>query len=295
MTSILPVAIMSFDRPDYLEAVLQSVVRQTYSGPRELKYFLFQDGVVGRTDGKSYGQSTAVDECVKVFKAYFPQSEVHSAVYNLGVAANFDRAERYSFEYMKASAAIFLEDDMILQPHYLSLISRMLDMAEEYQYIGMVSAYGASNDISLEDQCRLKGELCLMNEHNWAFAITRACWEKRDLIVKEYLQIMDDIEYRDRKSVHPEIEAMLRRYGRGGKGYLSSQDSIKNMACEVLGFHRVSTFTNNARYIGRKGLHMTTERFFQRGYHRTVLFPEDHGPFRVPSESELIALRAKVA
>lgn len=36
---------------------------------------------------------------------------------------------------------------------------------------------------------------------------------------------------------------------------------------------------------------MAEQRFFRHGYHRTVLYPERHGGFRVPAAEELLAMR----
>jgi hypothetical protein len=294
MTATLPIALMSFDRPDYLEAVIQTALRQLGHGGRRPIWFLFQDGAVGRRTGKPYADATATAESVRIFRSYIPDGEVFATNWNLGVAANFDRAERFMFVENAFDVAVFLEDDMLLQPHYMEVLVELLEMAKANPYIGMVSAYGARHDMPLAEQQARRTELCLMNEHNWAFGITRDCWVRRNAIVRGYLELLDGVEYRDRKAVHGTIEEMQRRLGRGGVGYLSSQDSIKNMACEVLDMHRVSTHTNNARYIGRKGLHMTAERFFKRGYHRTVLYPDPHGGFRVPSATELVAMRTWV-
>lgn len=288
---ILPIGIMSFDRPDYLETVLQTVVRQLGYGGWTPRFFLFQDGSQDEKSGTAYADPDQIRESVAVFKRYLPEGNVVLAPFNLGVAHNFDRAERLFFVDHAYEAAVFLEDDMPLQPHYMEVLTELIDMAVAHPHIGLVSAYGLSKDMPIAEQRAKSQTLCLMNEHNWAFGITRQCWQARNKVVTQYLEIIDGLSYRDRKEKHPEINDMLRSLGRGGKGYLSSQDSIKNMACEVLGIHRVSTHTNNARYIGRKGLHMTEERFFSLGYHRTVLYNEPHGGFEVPSPEYLRMLR----
>lgn len=291
MSATLPIALLSFDRPDYLEAVIQTVLRQVGHGGRRPAYFLFQDGAIGRGSGKAYADPAATAACERVFRSYIPDGEVFATSWNLGVAANFDRAERFLFLDNAFDVAVFLEDDMLLQPHYMEVLTELLEGAKANPHIGMVTAYGARHDLPLAEQHARRTELCLMGEHNWAFGVTRDCWLRRNAVVKGYLDLLDGIEYRDRKAVHPQIHELQRRLGRGGAGYLTSQDSIKNMACEVLDIHRVSTHTSNARYIGRKGLHMTEERFFKLGYHRTVLYPERHGGFRMPSAEELVAMR----
>lgn len=284
----LPVALMSFDRPDHLQAVAQTVLRQRVGGAIEYDYFLFQDGWRHRATGREKCDIEANRRCIDVFKAYFPEGVVVADDDNYGVAHNFDRAERALFCDHDYDAAIFLEDDMLLQPHYFEVLEELIDFALEKDYVGMVSAYGHKVDTPLAEQRRRRREICAMNEHNWGFALTRAFWRRRDPIVRPYLDMIADIDYRDRSEKKDEIQAWQVSYGRGGAGYLSSQDSVKNMASEVLGCLRLSTFTNNAVYIGKAGEHMSSDRFFERGYHRTVLYPEPHSGFERPSWEELM-------
>jgi hypothetical protein len=126
-----------------------------------------------------------------------------------------------------------------------------------------------------------------MDEHNWAFGITRNAWAARDKVLQSYLNLVSDIDYRTRGTRGAALKALQRGFGRGGKGYLTSQDSMKNLACEVLGLHRINTFTNNARYIGKTGEHSNEQKFYGRGYTRTVLYDRPHTDFDVPSPEAL--------
>jgi hypothetical protein len=287
----LPVVVMSFDRYDYLEGVLQSLLRQSLTREVRLEPMLFQDGANVPGSDDRVADPVALTRSVATFRRYFPSAPVFETPENLGVAKNFDRAERYVFVTKRHPFALFLEDDMLLAPHYVDAILRMLELAHEVDYIGMVSGYGYKPNTPLSVQRANRHELCLMNEHNWAFALMRGAWLRREEIVSEYLQIIGDVPYRDRQQKRDEIEAFYARYGKSGKGYMSSQDSVKNMALEVLGIHRVSTWTNNARYIGRRGLHMTADRFQRRGYDQTVMYPDPVDYFRLPTKAELSAQR----
>ncbi len=287
----LPVAVMSFDRPEYLEGVLQTLARQQLPGDVRVEPMLFQDGAIVPGSDVRVADPDAIDRSVKTFSSYFPSAAVFTTAENLGVAKNFDRAERYLFLTRKFPFALFLEDDMLLSPFYIDVIVRLLQMADACDYIGMVTAYGLHPSTPLAVQRERRRELCLMNEHSWAFGLTRKCWLKRDEIVSEYLRIIEDVPYRERSRKRDEIQKLLTSLGKGGRGYLSSQDSVKNMAMEIHGIHRVSTWTNNARYIGRRGLHMTPERFARRGYDRTIMYLEPLDEIRLPSKSELDAQR----
>lgn len=283
----VPVAVMAFDRPAYLARVLQSIARQRPSGRLKPRYFLFQDGAVSPRTGAKFADPAAVAASAAVFRRYLPQGVVVDVAHNLGVAMNFDRAERLLFDEMGYEFAIFLEDDMVLQDYYFDILGELMELCAAREDVGMVSAYGFQLDMPLEEQRRRSRELCLMNEHNWAFGLTARCWRARDRVIAPYLDLVRDIDYRDRGCRKNEILAFQQSLGRIGVGYLSSQDSIKNMACEILGIWRLNTITNNALYIGRKGEHMNEEKFMRRGYARTVLFDAPHGGFEPPDVETL--------
>lgn len=288
----VPVAVMAFDRPAYLARVLQSVVRQADPSRFRPKFFLFQDGAVSPRTGTSFADPAAIAASIEVFKRYIPQGVVFESSCNLGVAFNFDRAERLFFEELNYDFAIFLEDDMLLQSFYFELMGELMEICSTRDDIGMVSAYGLRLDMPLAEQRQRSRELCLMNEHNWAFGLTGRCWRDRDAVIAPYLDLIRDIDYRDRSKRKNEILAFQHSLGRTGAGYLSSQDSIKNLASEALGYWRLSTVTNNALYIGRKGEHMNDQKFMDRGYAKTVLFDAPHGGFEVPDIETLRRLAA---
>ena len=288
----VPIAVMAFDRPDYLARVLQSVRAQDPPAAFTPRFVLFQDAAVSARSGEALADPRRIAESVAVFRRYMPDGEVMESAHNLGVAMNFDRAERKLFLECDYEFAIFLEDDMILQPQYFNVMGALMRIALSRPDIGMVSGYGLRSDTPLPEQRRRRRELCLMNEHNWAFGLTAACWRARDAVIGPYLALLRDVDYRRRAELRDEIMAFQRALGRLGRGYHSSQDSIKNLACEVLGYWRLSTVTNNALYIGRKGEHMNKEKFMRRGYARTVLFDAPHGRFEPPSIETLRRLAA---
>ncbi|MBY6243599.1 glycosyltransferase family 2 protein, partial [Methylosinus sp. Sm6] len=142
MTLRMPIAIMSFDRPQYLQAVLQSLARQHWPATLEPQFFLFQDSAKSGRTGAALGDEDAAAASVRVFQRYFPDGVVVQAEHNLGVARNFDRAERVFFEDLRAEAAVFLEDDMVLSRYYFAAMAELAEIALRRPEIGMFSAYG---------------------------------------------------------------------------------------------------------------------------------------------------------
>ena len=287
------IAVMSFDRPAYLERVLQSVVSQKAMREMVPQFFLFQDGAVSARSGKRVAEARNIDEAQACFARYLPDGHIMAAEHNLGVALNFDRAETRLFEEMGFETAIFLEDDLLLQPGYFRIMETLLGFAAGRDDIGMVSARGYRNETPLAEQRRRAGEIRIMDEHNWAFGMHRDAWRARARVLEPYLDLMRQVDYRarDKGDTKVRVHALQKSLGRHGRGYLSSQDSMKNMAFELIGRHRITTFTNNARYIGRVGLHSNEEKFAARGHQRTVLYDAVPEAFVLPEPDALRRMR----
>lgn len=289
----LAVILMTFNRPHYFEQVLQSVLNQTPMLSRELSYYMFQDGGCTALNNFRVESDEILAKSPRIFKSYLPKGEIHISEHNLGVALNFDRAERFIFEKMEYEEAIFLEDDLILESNYFRLIESLLDSTEGRPEIGMVSARGFSNFTSLQDQLTHINRVCLMDEHNWGFALKRDAWKARDQIVKRYIHQMMNMNYRDRdKGFNKQvIHSFQRAHARNGNAFLTSQDSIKNMAMKAQGIFRITTYTNNARYIGREGLHSTYDKFERKGHSKASICPCKVVPhFSIPSKEHLLKM-----
>lgn len=295
MTKHIPIVIMSFDRPHYLERVLQTVVAQQPFRHRTPVYYLFQDGSMSPRTGQVFGDQEKILVSREVFARYLPNGQMHASEDNLGVAMNFDRAERHVYVQEEHDVAIFLEDDLLLQPNYFRLMEELLEIALQREDIGMVSAFGFRVNTPLVEQRRRRRQICLMDEHNWAFGLTRRAWQARNVVLQPYLGKLREIDYRDRDREHKQWMAALQKaHARHGQGYLTSQDSMKNLAMEILNLHRITTFTNNGRYIGKQGEHSTPEKFQKRGYDSTVMFNDAHEGFDVPSPCDLQRMRMEL-
>lgn len=128
----LTIALLSFDRPDYLRRVVHSLVKQLVPGD---EVFLFQDGGWNPFSGNRKASEGVIDACVRVFSS--PSGDLKSigrgvfrSPVNLSIAGNYRRAEQYIFEALGRDAAVLLEDDLVLGPHYLGAIADLLGIAE---------------------------------------------------------------------------------------------------------------------------------------------------------------------
>jgi len=244
----LQIAILSFDRPHYLKQVLRSLRPQLNLNDT---IFLFQDGAWNPHSRQIKGGAAAIGKCVALFRSIIPWGIVKASGYNLGIAENYERAEQGLFDRIQCPHALFLEDDLVLSPNYMAVTQMLIRLAQGDTRISYVSAYGnfwASQD----EQKRRKRELMHMHE-NWGFAMTRETWLAERPFRRNYLNLLQGVDYTQRDS-----RAIVQFYEkRGWKTTVTSQDAARWIASVELGKVRLTTFPCHARNIGRVGVHFT--------------------------------------
>ena len=267
-TALAPIVLMSFNRADYLEQVLESLMRQQGCDIANRAIYLFQDGARNAFSGGMHAKQEAIDATVAVFTRMVPNGTTMISPDNLGVALNFDRAERFVFEELDLPAAIFLEDDMILSDHYIATLDRLIHDYRDDARVGYLAAYG-DHKLTLEQQQADPSRLDVLH-HLWGFATFQRQWRLIRPYVAQYLVHVTDVDYRKRD--HEAIRALFASWGFGCPA--SSQDSAKTMACVLTNSIKVNTRIVLGRYIGERGLHMSAATFEERGYSRTQMFTE---------------------
>lgn len=269
MTQIPPIAVMSFNRPHYLERVLASLRSQVGVVLDDHPIYLFQDGSVNRHSGKMHASDDDVSRNIALFETFFPAGIPRPSPDNLGVALNFERAEREMFETLEAPYAIFLEDDLELGPFYLKTMFHLADMVMEREDIGYFAAYGKHRS-SREHQIAAADQIIPLN-HNWGFGLTQNQWRRSQPYVTQYLDLVRDRDYRDRP--HEDIFRLTQTWGAGAPG--SSQDVIKSIACYLTGGCKINTTPAFGQYIGETGLHSNPALFRRMGFGKTQVMEDD--------------------
>ena len=264
----LPIAILSFNRPEYLEKTLSSLQAQTKPlGDRQIT--LFQDGSWSPSMNKHHCDSALCRQCVYIFRDKFPSGTIFESDINLGSVFNYERAERYVFETLGAPASIFLEDDLILGRAYITVLERLIDVALADERIGYVAAFGnwkATREQQLRNARKLRPMHLL-----WAFGLTQRHWRKCRPYVEQYLDLVRGTDYRQRD--HQKIQALVRSWSiePGDTG----QDRIKAFATALVGCVMLNTEVVYGRYIGQEGgLNFTPTLYKQWGLEETEYFDE---------------------
>ncbi|MBT1154008.1 glycosyltransferase [Aminobacter anthyllidis] len=273
-----PIAILSFDRPHYLRRTLNSLRSQIGETDHVV---LFQDGSWNPKSRRIKADSRDIERCISIFRRIIPWGEIRQAPENLGIALNYERAERHLFEARGAEKALFLEDDLVLSPNYLGVIQQLLAIAEQDHRIGYVSAYGNLWASQSEQQARWH-DLIPMHE-NWGAATTRRAWLAERPFRQAYLALVQSCDYSERD--HAAIKAFYA--GRGWATGITSQDAARWVACLERGEVRVSSFACHARYIGKHGEHFTPRQFKASRLGNTVMFRGSLPDLKGPTDQQI--------
>lgn len=282
-----PIAVMSFDRPDYLRQVLLSLRQQQGAAIEDREVFLFQDNWRNPHSGRVCAEEAKIAACIETFREIFPRGHVWAAPANLGVAENFLRAETTFFREMDAECGYFFEDDLVLTPRYLATMDALREAAAPSGRVGYFACYGHLQ-ASAEEQLK-RATLLRRIGHLWGFGLFRSHWEAMQPVMAEYYELTLGRDYKDRPSAE-----ILRRYrGRGILAGVSSQDDVKKAVTYFLGRVGLNTQIVNGLYIGEQGLHSNAASFERGGYARTVVLPVDRVAFDFPDAAGLDALHAE--
>jgi hypothetical protein len=274
-----PIAVISFNRPNYLRQLLASLVAQQ-PAIKPSRMHLFQDGAVNRYSGIRYAEDADIAASLALFREFFPQGHVHASPDNIGIAENILRAERLFFAKLRAPVGYFFEDDLVLSPHYVAALDRMRRAFARLDRIGYYNANGAFR-ASLEQQRSNARKLIFMGQF-WGFALKRNHWLQLQPVLAEYYRLVIGCDYV--KLPREDIRALFRRWGKSQTHPHTSQDAAKDLATHLMGRWRASCYPAFGRYIGAQGVHFTPTRFQELGFNDAVMYPDPLGPLDLRRE-----------
>ena len=275
-----PVVVMAFNRPQYLRETLLSIAAQPCVAAGRREVHLFQDGAVNFHSGARYATDEEIEASITAFREVFPAGTVHLPARNIGIALNFDRAERYVFLRRRFDSACFFEDDMVLGPHYLATLQRMIDYAASpasFGMVGYVAAYG-HHKAPVAEQFKRRREVMDVG-HAWGYGVTREHWLKVREVLDPYIKIVSDCDYRIRPKA--KIGGFHKSLGLATRAL--SQDAAKMLVTYAIGRVRLMPFVCQARYVGAEGVNFTPETWAKKGYGIEQFFPEEQTEFDWPS------------
>lgn len=197
-----PIAVMSFNRPDYLRQVLASLAAQEGAAIEEREIILFQDNWRNAHSGRVCADAADIEASIAVFREIFPAGQVMLAPDNIGVAENFFRAETHMFREIGADCAYFFEDDLVLEAHYLATLDRLRDgFAASGASGGRVGYFACYGNLQASEAEQRKNARTLRRlGHNWGFGLFRQHWEEMQPVMADYYSLVLGRDYRGRPS-----------------------------------------------------------------------------------------------
>ncbi len=250
-----PVVVLLFNRPEYARTTLESLRDQTLAVPED-RLLVSVDGYAGSKD-EALGRADRTAEVAELAREMFPGATVRRAPGNLGIARHFALVEQLAFADEADDWAVFFEEDFVLAPTYLDVLSRLIDHVGPEWRVVQVSATG---DTMLPE--RRDTDVLVPMFHAWAFALRRSHYLERKGIIDAYLEACGDVPYYQRD--HDAVIARLVDFGIYPIG--SAQDRVKQSIRKHFGRLALTTGRAYGRYIGVEGEHFTPETFTELGY-----------------------------
>ena len=206
--STWPIGVRLFNRPDYAEKLLASLQKQTITFDQQVLHFII-DGYPGSLD-EHRGKPDLTSQVADLIRATFPQSPIEYCSRNLGIAETAFKLQNQVFALPDAHWAIFLEEDIVLEPDYLHGLQHMISLADDLPEVVKVAA----NQINLnylQNPPKSDRRNFFLGQGTQAFAERRNFFNSRKHLTEIYLAVIAGRQYSDRDE--SEVFATMAEHG----------------------------------------------------------------------------------
>lgn len=279
MTATAAICVMAYNRPAYFQRCMRSVMSNKEAATWPIHVFI--DGPDHR---EQKIQREVVDELC-------PESAtVHQYDMNVGCGVNAYIARKILFDDMGFERVFFIEDDFVITPEYIGLVTALLDYCEmRYTDVGVAQAYWPCRNSYEWKQAHLR-DITVGNPHWWGYLMSAHAWQAlRDNLAEYVVGFLTDRPYhaRDEMAIRRWASARLKAWDqryRGDKPFpftwpdhinywtriqhplpASGQDGMTALSLQLAGYKKVSTLVNRGVSIGERGIHTSPETWKARG------------------------------
>lgn len=240
----LGIALFSYNRPEYLDRVLSSLVANKGFDAKDL--YIFQD----------YANDGSHIPCHGIIAKYCLSERTKERKWNYGIARN--QYTGYNLMFNRYEDVLFLEDDMILASNYLTTIKALLKQFMKDDKCWFVK--GGARDLEGDPSEVVKGHM----PYQWGHAFNRKRWEQiRKYYDPIYQEYFEECEYAKRD---------VTRLKQHIAPYAPGQDGAKRWSAKQAGFeYSIETILPRGKYIGAHGEHFTPEAYKNKGYSEDIL------------------------
>lgn len=268
-----------YNRPDYLWSVLTDLMTtpQVRSG---MPVVLACDGGTG---------ATVQDNLAVAMKARVPALHAIVRPDQFGIGRNVYEAKRYLFEECRYDQVLYIEDDIRVSPHIITLFLNLQKwLAANYTNAHVIGS-SIFCDQTLEEKL---ANAAVVSDCGYSMAnhmMSKECWNLSrpwmDEYVRQFLQC--DYSVRDGKRITAWMKALAEKlpgYELGARTFpvhwkvkdyfqgtpSTTQDAASALAYRLAGFSHVVLLVNRALHIGKIGAHHSDE-VWERIYANTKL------------------------
>jgi GT2 family glycosyltransferase len=209
ITSVVwPIGIRLFNRPDYTEKFLESLTQQTLSINLG-RVICFVDAYPKSSDYfQKIPDRTA--EVIALVQRYLPGAQIIHPVSNVGLARALFTLQEAVYALPDADWGIFLEDDLVLDSHYLEVLTHFISIANTCPDVVKVSACQIHTGYLTNPPAHGRDKLFL-GEGTKAMAENASFFELRRRIIEDYLVSLSGSSYRHRN--RSRVFATLAQHG----------------------------------------------------------------------------------
>ena len=161
------VATFGFGRPDHFERMLRSLGTCPEVADGSVDVFHFLDGGPG-------GQHEALRAVIE--QSGTPFSEIVARSHNYGVGRQLISARRELLDERGYDRMVLVEDDIELNPTYLTTLLRLSDWAETYADVGTTQVWNVESGSKDELQPHLD-QVELTHRHFVTYCLTKRTWD----------------------------------------------------------------------------------------------------------------------
>ena len=274
------VATFGFGRPDHFDRMLRSLGSCPEVEEGTVDVFHFLDG----------GPGSQQDELRAVIDASgVPFTSIIARTENYGVGRQLIGARRELLDEHGYDRMVLVEDDIELNPTYLTSLLKLSDWAEAYADVGTVQVWNV--EAGAEEELRpYLHQVELTNRHFVTYCLTKRVWdlikpvlyayEERFLLKRPYGKRP---HYRIRRFMRQQLKQVRKTAGGTRldppaqavhnpfptvpwRTAPTSQDAITSLAMYLQGLHRLTTRVSHAFYFGETGVHCTPEVYESMGF-----------------------------
>jgi len=272
--------VTAFNRPDYLESVVNSL--NECSELTNIPIFFFLDGGI---------KSKQKENATKASNLKFKNKFLKAHKFNMGCERNVLNSIYYLFEELKFENIFILEDDLVVCKNYFKYVFK------EYKKInnnnnrcGMYQGWNKCLLSADNKKYRLEEHEINNGEHLWGYLLTFNTWQKIKPIVDRYYSIINAAPQGENFKFYLEnvlygnicnlYKTLINEFNITDKKILErynslpinpGQDEIISFSMRCVELDRYFPVVNRCKYIGKEGLHSTEKDFNQLNLNKVEL------------------------